>query len=79
MAQILVRNLDPATVRRLKQRAEANGRSLQSEAKLILEQASDEGRLPHREALELADRFRKQFKGRTFDDSAGLIREDRDR
>ena len=40
MAQILVRNLDESVVDRLKKRATLNSRSLQSEVKLILEQAS---------------------------------------
>ena len=69
MAQILVRNLDESVVDRLKKRATLNSRSLQSEVKLILEQAS---RL-------VADRIRQQFADRSFSDSADLIREDRDR
>jgi len=76
MAQILVRNLDPDVVERLKSRARANGRSLQAEVKMILEQGAKV--LDMRTARELADAIRKGF-GRTFDDSAELIREDRDR
>lgn len=39
MAQVLVRNLDEKTVAQLKKRAAGNGRSLQAELKLLLEQA----------------------------------------
>lgn len=40
MPDILIRNLDEQTVKRLKQRAKRNRRSLQNEAKLLLEQAA---------------------------------------
>jgi plasmid stability protein len=76
MAQILVRNLDQRVVRRLKKRAKAAGRSLQAEAKAILEDAAKLDMDAARKALE---RFSRQFKGRTFSDSTELIREDRDR
>lgn len=76
MAQILVRNLDESVVDRLKKRATLNSRSLQSEVKLILEQAS---RLDTEAASLVADRIRDQFAGRSFSDSSELIQEDRDR
>ncbi len=40
MPQVLVRDLDAAVVERLKQRARRHGRSLQKEAKAILEAAA---------------------------------------
>jgi len=40
MAQILVRGLDEKIVERLKKRAKRGGRSLQSEVKMILENAT---------------------------------------
>jgi plasmid stability protein len=40
MPDILIRNLDEQVVKRLKQRAKQNHRSLQSEAKLLLERAA---------------------------------------
>jgi plasmid stability protein len=40
MAQLLVRNLAQKVVDRLKKRAKAEGRSLQSELKTLLEEAS---------------------------------------
>jgi plasmid stability protein len=79
MAQILVRNLKPEVVARLKRRAKKGSRSLQSEVKAILEHAAQEGKVDPTAALEMVDRFRARFKGRKFSDSAELIREDRDR
>ena len=79
MAQILVRNLDEKTVKQLKKRAKQEGRSLQAEAKLILEQASQEPALDMAKARKLVDEIRSQLKGRKFPDSVELIREDRDR
>jgi plasmid stability protein len=41
MPGIFVRGLKASTIKRLKDRAKRNGRSLQSEAKLLLEQSAD--------------------------------------
>ncbi len=76
MAQILVRDLDEGLVQRLKNRARRDGRSLQAEVKEILEQAA---KVDMQSARELAAAIRHGFKGRQFDDSVHLIREDRDR
>lgn len=76
MSQILVRNLDDAAVERLKSRARAHGRSLQAEAKNILEQSA---RIDVAEARKLVDCIRRSFEGRKFVDSTELVREDRDR
>jgi len=76
MAQILVRELPSRVVARLKKRAKCNGRSLQSEVKMILEDAA---RTDVGEAWRIADQIRAQFKGRKFPNSADLIREDRAR
>lgn len=48
MAQILVRNLDEAVVRRLKQLAREEGRSLQAEVRTILSEAADVAPAPKR-------------------------------
>jgi plasmid stability protein len=77
MAQLLVRNLDPAVVNRLKRRAQGNRRSLQSEVKQILEMAA--ARLTMAEARMAANRIRRSLAGRRHSDSVALIREDRDR
>ncbi|MBA2485899.1 MAG: Arc family DNA-binding protein [Nitrospira sp.] len=77
MAQVLVRQLHEKVVERLKKRAKEHGRSLQSEVKTILEEA-----VPDYEGAWLRiEEFHKQLRksGRKFSDSAGLVREDRDR
>ena len=79
MAQILVRNLDENIVRKLKEQAKRNGRSLQAEAKMILEQSANQRKLDMAATRKLIDKVRSTFKGRTFPDSVELIREDRDR
>ena len=79
MAQILVRDLDIKIVERLKQRAQDEGRSLQSELKRILEQAAIEPRVGMESARALVETIRKKFKGRRFPDSATLVRAERDR
>jgi plasmid stability protein len=79
MAQILVRELDESVVERLKKRAREDGRSLQSEVKLILERAANEPRVDMTAARALVEDIRKRFKGRRFPDSVELIREDRSR
>jgi len=77
MAQVLVRDLKADVVERLKDRARRHGRSLQKEAKAILEDAASHYTME--EAREAADRIRRRLAGRTFSDSAELIREDRER
>ncbi len=79
MAEILVRDLDKETVERLKKRARDDGRSLQSEVKLILSQAAEAPTVDMERARKMLEEFRKRFKGRKFSDSVELIREDRDR
>ena len=76
MAQVLVRNLDPAVVERLKSRALGHGRSLQAEVKRILEQAAGVGA---EDARALAARIRRRLAGRRHSDSAALVAEDRRR
>jgi antitoxin FitA len=79
MAQILVRGLDEALVARLKERAKLNHRSLQGEVKAILEEMAPMA--TKAEALAIVDRWQSYWekRGKTFSDSAELIREDRDR
>ena len=78
MSDILVRGMDPQDVKRLKARAKRNGRSLQSEAKFVLQnsvrQASPE------EMRAMFKRWDKLLKGRKFSQSSvDMIREDRER
>jgi len=78
MAQILVRNLNEKTVKVLKKRAKSQGRSLQAEVKLILEEAANSEKVDMETARKSVNEVRKKLKGRKFSDSAKLIREDRD-
>lgn len=77
MAQLLVRGLEPEIIDRLKIRAKQHHRSLQGEAKLILEEAAEKA--TWKEAMERARKIRKSFGNKKFSDSAELIRKDRDR
>ncbi len=77
MAQLLIRNLDEKVVNALKERARRAGRSLQAEAKALLEQAG--GKMTMDEARRELEAIRKNIGNRKFSDSAKLIREDRDR
>jgi plasmid stability protein len=76
MPDILVRGLDDETLKRLKARARRHGRSLQGEAKSVLEQAAG---MNAEDVAAMLDGWKKRFAGRRFADSAALIREDRDR
>ena len=79
MAQILVRNLNEKLMERLKKRAKREGRTLQSEVKMILEHAANEQKLDLKRVNKILENMRKEFKGKKFSDSVDLIREDRDR
>ena len=76
MPEILVRGLDPKTVKRLKERARISGRSLQQEVKDIMERAATT--LTMDEARRLSETWHRRLARRPFSDSAKLIREDRD-
>jgi len=76
MSQILVRGLDPQIVKRLKSRAERSGRSLESEVRLILQQAAC---FSADEARKVLRRWQKVFANRRLADSRKLLREDRRR
>lgn len=75
MPDILVRGVKPETLERLKIRAKQHGRSLQSEAKIVLENAAGAS---IDEVVQAGRAWRKKL-GRRFDDSAELIRQDRER
>ncbi len=76
MPQVLVRDIERAEFDRLKDRAKQNGRSFEAELRLILKEAAQEKVATTSSELE---RIRELFKGRTFSDSADLLREDRER
>ena len=77
MARVFVQQLNDKVVARLKKRAREHGRSLQSEIKMILEEAVPD----YERAWKRIDSLRLRLKrsGRKFGNSADLIREDRDR
>ena len=74
---MLVRDLDPEVVERLKARARAHGRSQQKEVKSNLEEAAST--LSTREAAEVAESWQRRLAGREHSNSAELLREDRER
>ena len=79
MATINVRRLDDDVVRRLKQRAAGNNRSLEGEARHILEGAAEgEPSAKRTSFLALAARLRRETEERTQTPSELLIREDRE-
>jgi len=76
MPQLLIRNLEPETIERLKEQAKQHNRSLQGEAKSIIEKSV---KITMEETMERAIAWRKKFAGKKFSDSAELLREDRER
>jgi antitoxin FitA len=74
--QLLVRKVDEDLVIRLKQRAARAGRGAEAEHRLILEEALRAGKPSF---AERARRHREALHRRVHSDSAGPIREDRDR
>ena len=76
MAQALMLQMDDQTERLLRERAEHEGVSLEEEAGKLLRLALR----PEGETFwSSVDRIRQKLAGRSFPDSADLIREDRDR
>lgn len=79
MADIVIRDLNPDTLERLEDRAKSHGRSLEKEAKAILESAVPSPAAPVRDPLEIVDYWHRRLAGRIHGDSADLLREDRER
>ncbi len=76
MAQVLVRNLDRATVDALKARAAAHGRSLEQELRLLLAEAAS----PSRQEIRVTASAIRELTAETLTvDLDALIREDRER
>ena len=76
MSQILIRNIGEDIIERLKARAKQSGRSLESEARLILERAAG---VRFSDAPKISKQWRKRLSDRSFPNTATLIREDRAR
>jgi plasmid stability protein len=84
MAQLLIEDIDPVLISKLENLARHNHRSLQEELKHILEHATQTvvnqtQTVDMATAIEMVARVQAMFAGRTFRDSAELIREDRER
>ena len=77
MAQLLVRDLDPALVARLKEQAARHQRSLEAEVRVILAEAAPD-RTAFHEAVRFAAEMRSKYAGKILDDSTDIIREARD-
>ncbi|MFQ5808610.1 MAG: hypothetical protein ACE5JM_03235 [Armatimonadota bacterium] len=75
----MVRNLDDEVLAKLKARAKEQGRSLQAEVKMILEEAATPPKLDAEAARRLSEEFQRRFKGREFPDTLEIIREGRSR
>lgn len=76
MRQLLIRNVEAETIRRLKRRAKQHHRSLQGELKCIVEEAAT---MTVEEMKQVSLSWQKRLKSHEFTDSADLLREDRDR
>jgi plasmid stability protein len=75
MPNVLIRDIDPAALERLKARAKSRGRSLQAEMKEILETAAG---FDMERFRRIAAESRAETAGRIQTDSADLIREGRE-
>lgn len=73
---IHIRNLDERTVRALKRRATANGRSTEAEYRAILIAAANEPEFP--DWRRVADEIRARTAGRSQTPAEVLVRESRD-
>ncbi|HYO12541.1 MAG TPA: hypothetical protein VE685_05030 [Thermoanaerobaculia bacterium] len=76
MAEGLTLHLDDQMARRLLERAQREGVTVEEEARRLLDQALGSGWGPFWSRV---DQIRQSLAGRSFSDSADLIREDRDR
>lgn len=75
MPQLLVRDVSPGAVERLKKSARAHGRSVEAEHRALIEREYGED---HAAFWAEADRLRAETRGRITTDSTELIRESRD-
>jgi hypothetical protein len=75
MAHLVLNDVDPRVIEELLRRADPRGRTIEEEAKTVLEEALG---LSHARALRAARRIRGELAG-PFGESAEILREDRDR
>lgn len=77
MPDILLRNVPPEVADYWKERARQHNRSLQQELQSFMREEEERQRRRKASWQQLQE-FQKELTGRTFSDSAELIREDRD-
>lgn len=77
MPNVLVRDVEPEILEKIKKRAAKNGRSLQTEVQAILRRSA-EAVEPLSDAL-VAAKIKASLRGKIFSDSAELLHEDRNR
>ena len=78
MANVLIRDIPDEVVKELKQRAKSRNRPLQQE---LLDILVETARRPYEDIAQRAAEIQRKLagKGRSFTDSAELLREDRSR
>lgn len=76
MSQVLIRDVNEAVLKRLKQMAKKHKRSLQSELHLIITEAANMSAVT---AAKTAAKIRKKLACRQHSDSAQMLTEDRRR
>ena len=79
MAQILIRGLTDAEIKRLREHARENERSLEAEARLAIREAAKRPTREDRdEFIKFADKMRRKYAGKISGNSVDLIRESRE-
>jgi plasmid stability protein len=76
MLKLILQDVTPETVEELRRRAETRGRTVEAEARALLEAALG---LSRAGAVRQARSLREGLAGQTFSDSAELIRASRER
>jgi antitoxin FitA len=80
MTQLILNDVDPLILEKLKMRAVTHQRSLEEELKAILQEVVEaEQSAKMSEFREQAAQIRQAMSGQTYSDSAELVREDRSR
>jgi plasmid stability protein len=77
VATLTIPDIDDGTYRRLADWAELNGRSLEEEARKLLDREFPP-RISREEAIREADAIRRSLEGKFTGDTTAWIREDRD-
>jgi plasmid stability protein len=78
MAHLVLHDVDPKVIEELLRRADPHGRTIEDEAKTVLEEALG---LSSARSLQAAQRIRAELAGAggLFGDSADVLRQERDR